>query len=110
MKIVLYIKKKYNFIYRITADEIRKQHPRILANKLDTYALEAERYKLDIGKVEKERDHFKSRITELKAVIKEKQKIINDDQGKVDLEKKNLKVCTFYYCEVFFIFSEIKMF
>ncbi|XP_076107412.1 uncharacterized protein LOC143075739 isoform X2 [Mytilus galloprovincialis] len=77
--------------HRITADEIRKQHPRILANKLDTYALEAERYKLDIGKVEKERDHFKSRITELKAVIKEKQKIINDDQGKVDLEKKNLK-------------------
>ncbi|OPL32828.1 hypothetical protein AM593_00496, partial [Mytilus galloprovincialis] len=77
--------------HRITADEIRKQHPRILANKLDTYALEAERYKLDIGKVEKERDHFKSRITELKAVIKEKQKIINDDQGKVDLEKMNLK-------------------
>lgn len=77
--------------HRITADEIRKQHPRILANKLDTYALEAERYKFDIGKVEKERDHFKSRLTELKAVIREKQKMINDNQGKVDLEKSNLK-------------------
>jgi hypothetical protein len=36
---------------------------------MDTYALEAERYKQDIGKVEKERDRFKSQITELKSAI-----------------------------------------
>ena len=59
---------------------------------MDTYALEAERYKQDIGKVEKERDRFKSQITELKSAIKEKQKIINDSQGAFDREKKELKV------------------
>ena len=79
-------------LFRITAEEIRRQHPRTLANKLDTYALEAERYKQDIGKVEKERDRFKSQITELKSAIKEKQKIINDSQGTFDREKNGLKV------------------
>lgn len=54
--------------------------------------MEAERLKMDITKVQKERDHLKSKVSELKITIKGKNKIIDENQEKVDQEQKTLKV------------------
>lgn len=54
--------------------------------------MEAERLKMDITKVQKERDHLKLKVSELKITIKGKNKIIDENQEKVDQEQKTLKV------------------
>ncbi|KAK3606499.1 hypothetical protein CHS0354_041450 [Potamilus streckersoni] len=52
---------------RLTADEVRKQHPRALANQLDTMNVCNERLKAEVLSLEHEQNFLKNSIKELRA-------------------------------------------
>jgi len=45
--------------FRLTADDIRKQHPRVLANELETLRLEKSRLEGQMASLEKDRHQLK---------------------------------------------------
>ncbi|XP_046554998.1 early endosome antigen 1-like isoform X2 [Haliotis rubra] len=76
---------------RLTAEEVRRQHPRAIANQLDTTLVCNERLKSDLKVAEKERDRLKCIVKDLRASLSTKHKLIEELEVQKENEKTELE-------------------
>ncbi|XP_067686952.1 protein FAM184A-like isoform X2 [Haliotis asinina] len=76
---------------RLTAEEVRRQHPRAIANQLDTTLVCNERLKSDLKVAEKERDRLKCIVKDLRASLSTKHKLIEELEAQKENEKAELE-------------------
>ncbi|XP_046361465.2 myosin-3-like isoform X2 [Haliotis rufescens] len=76
---------------RLTAEEVRRQHPRAIANQLDTTLVCNERLKSDLKGAEKERDRLKCIVKDLRASLSTKHKLIEELEAQKENEKTELE-------------------
>ena len=77
---------------RTTAEDIRRQHPRVLANELDSLRLQNERLETNIKSVEHERDKLKSLLKETKGSLHKVEKDLAERVGEKDIDKDKIWV------------------
>ena len=79
------------FIARLTAEDVRKQHPRALANQLETFKLQNERLESQVKSLEHERDRLRTAAKESKASLSKVEKQLEDlEMGQQESENKVL--------------------
>lgn len=71
---------------------MRRQHPRALANELDTLSVSASRLKATVGNLEKEREHLRCQVRNLKKDVHKKEESLNHIEEEKEGEKKDIMV------------------
>lgn len=73
------------FIFiRLTSNDIRKQHPRTLANQLETLAVCNARLEMELQLAERERTRLRASVKEMKAALASR------EEEKMEVEDKKL--------------------
>ena len=77
---------------RLTAEDIRRQHPRAVANQLETLKLQNEHLEAQVRSLEHEREKLKTSVKDSKASLRKAEKHITDVESAQDQERNKIWV------------------
>ena len=76
----------------MTAEDIRRQHPRAVANQLETLKLQNEHLEAQVRSLEHEREKLKTSVKDSKASLRKAEKHITDVESAQDQERNKIWV------------------
>ena len=76
----------------MTAEDIRRQHPRAVANQLETLKLQNEHLEAQVKSLEHEREKLKTSVKDSKASLRKAEKHITDVESAQDQERNKIWV------------------